>query len=327
MPPTRSCMIRRRTRISISCYDLVMKNTSKLSVMIAAVFCLGLVVQSFAQDQPSGLADAKEFSDRVRAITSSSDSKGRLAAVTKLLDDLEVPFRVEDFKLDDAQGKNLFVDLVKGPSNKILLGAHFDQVKVGQGAIDNASSCAVLVEMIERFKAKPLKNYSLEVVFFDLEEAGLIGSKAYADKLGKDAAPKHFINVDIFGYGDTLWLMSAENKEAAVQKAFAQAGKAADFPVVTSDAKEYPPGDHLSLMKAGVSTLAVALIDKSEIEPIKSLLAGKRVAPPPILRTIHTPDDNVAKIDSKECSIALPVIEAAIRSLDENSTPNTKPER
>jgi len=68
----------------------------------------------------------------------------------------------------------------------------------------------------------------------------------------------------------------------------------------------------------------VALIDKSDIEPIQSLLTGKRVATPPILRTIHTPDDNVGKIDDKECSRALPVIEAAIRVLDERQQRNAK---
>jgi len=256
-----------------------------------------------------------EFAERVRAITGSATSSGRMAVVTKLLDDLDVEYRVEPFELDELKGKNLVVDLGPKANETILLGAHFDQVGVGQGAVDNACSCALLVEMIERFQAKPLKNHSLEVVFFDLEEAGLIGSKAYVAARKDKAQPKHFLNFDIFGYGDSLWLMAAE-KGDSIEKAIATAGKDAELPVIVSEAKEYPPGDHLSFVKGGVSTIAVALIDQAEIPKVQSLLKGERIAPPPILRTIHSPDDNMAKINSNEVARAIPVIESAIRALD-----------
>ncbi len=261
-----------------------------------------------------------EFAARVRAVTSSATSTGRMAAVTEMLDDLEIEYRVAPFEIDEFKGNNLIVELGPKADETILLGAHFDQVGVGQGAVDNACSCALLVEMVEQFQATPLTNHSLEVVFFDQEETGLVGSKAYVaalKALNDKKQPKHFLNFDIFGYGDSLWLMGAE-KGDAIEKAIAKAGKEADLPVIVSGVKEYPPGDHLSFVEGGISTIAITLIDQAEILKVQSLLKGKRIAPPPILQTIHTPDDNMSKIDAKEVARAIPVIESAIRLLDES---------
>lgn len=274
-----------------------------------------------AQEPATKEVDAEQtalglkFASRVQAITHSDTSAGRMAAITKILDDRMVAYRVEPFELDEMKGKNLIVEIGPKADKTILLGAHFDQVGVGQGAVDNACSCVLLVDMIERFRAKPLKNHALNVIFFDLEEAGLIGSKAYVKSLKDTEQPEHFLNFDIFGYGDSLWLMKAETGDA-METAIAKAGKEAELPVIVSGAKEYPPGDHLSFVESSISTVAVALIDQAEIPKVQSLLKGERIAPPPILRTIHSPDDNIAKIDSKEVARAIPVVETAIRRLD-----------
>ena len=45
-----------------------------------------------------------EFAARVRAVTSSATSTGRMAAVTEMLDDLEIEYRVAPFEIDEIAG-------------------------------------------------------------------------------------------------------------------------------------------------------------------------------------------------------------------------------
>ena len=69
-------------------------------------------------------------------------------------------------------------------------------------------------------------------------------------------------------------------------------------------------------MKAGITTIAIALIDNPEIQLVKNAISGKRGEFPPILQTIHTPDDTMEKIDSTQCAKATPTVVEAIRIFD-----------
>jgi glycosyltransferase involved in cell wall biosynthesis len=87
------------------------------------------------------------------------------------------------------QGKvyeNLILDL---PNNSqkppILIGAHYDTVPGSPGADDNATGLAVLLELA-RFFGENQANYPIRLIAFDLEEYGLLGSIAYAEKLNDD---------------------------------------------------------------------------------------------------------------------------------------------
>ncbi len=61
----------------------------------------------------------------------------------------------------------------------IIVGAHFDAVPGTPGADDNGSGTAALLEIARVLKGKPLQR-TVRLVFFDLEEAGLIGARQYA---------------------------------------------------------------------------------------------------------------------------------------------------
>jgi Zn-dependent M28 family amino/carboxypeptidase len=61
-------------------------------------------------------------------------------------------------------------------TGEILLGAHYDTVAGTRGADDNATGVAVLLAAARRFSKS---ERSLRLVFFDGEERGLLGSKAY----------------------------------------------------------------------------------------------------------------------------------------------------
>lgn len=65
----------------------------------------------------------------------------------------------------------------------IVLGAHYDSVKDCPGANDNASGVALTYAVAKHVASMPVRKYNMKIVFFDEEEKGLLGSKAYAQKL------------------------------------------------------------------------------------------------------------------------------------------------
>ena len=276
-----------------------------------------LAQSATAEQETASSSTQEEFTARVRVIASNSTSESRLSSLVTILDELEVKYDVEEFEAGRKTGKNLIIEIphpTNADAETIAIGAHYDQFQVGQGAVDNACSCAALIEMIQQFQETPLENHALQILFFDLEEIGLLGSKAFVKARDEETLPKHFINVDIFGYGDTIWLMS--NADNSLQKAFEAAGTAASIPVKSSPMDKYPPSDHQPFVAAEVPTVSVALIDGEEIEAIKSLLSGQRVSPPRILRTIHTNDDTTEAVEPEQSAKAIPLLESAIRILD-----------
>jgi len=101
----------------------------------------------------------------------------------------------------------------------IAVGAHYDHVGFGKnktsgpihnGADDNASGTATVLELVKHFsKKKNRLKRSLLVCFWDSEEQGLIGSKYWMENPTVDVSRIIFkVNIDMVGRldGDTLEL-------------------------------------------------------------------------------------------------------------------------
>lgn len=79
------------------------------------------------------------------------------------------------------------VGIIRGKTNRcILFGAHFDHLgiqggKIYNGADDNASGTAALLELAEAFSSMSKPKHTLVFVAFSAEEIGLIGSKYHAN--------------------------------------------------------------------------------------------------------------------------------------------------
>jgi hypothetical protein len=62
----------------------------------------------------------------------------------------------------------------------VIIGAHFDDVVYGTGATDNATGCAVMMEVMRILKTLDLRlDRTVRMVLWTGEEQGLLGSKAY----------------------------------------------------------------------------------------------------------------------------------------------------
>jgi aminopeptidase S len=253
----------------------------------------------------------------MEAITAGGDSSQRGAAITRQLEALGIPFRRQEFMASGRRGVNIIAELPGSGTKKLLLGAHYDRVAVGRGAVDNASGCAAVLELLARLKTEPLRAWTVSAAFFDLEEIGLRGSQAYVEAAGPQELPTRFINFDVFGYGDTLWLMSPSNDSFPV-KAFQQSARELSFPLRVT--REYPPSDHLSFTRAGVEALSLSLLPAGEIEGILASLSGadqpEPGEQPRVLKIIHSPEDTLDKIDAPAIAKAVPVVVKALRGMD-----------
>ena len=284
----------------------------KLYFSIACVFLFSHATLAPAQSNATYSSD--HFKNQVAAIATGTNTSERAAAITRRLDELGVKYRLQPFTDKDKRGANIIAELPGAGAQKLVLGAHYDRVVAGQGAIDNASGSAVVLELLATLRTKPLKNYTVTVIFFDLEEAGLLGSKAQVAVDQGRRLPNIYINFDVFGYGDTLWVMSSEGDSPSA-KAIKQAASDSKFAIEIGP--DYPPGDHLSFLKANVETVSISLIAGEEINPILKIFKGDRSdRPPRILTIIHSAGDTPDKIDGAAVVRALPVVEQAIRYID-----------
>lgn len=112
-------------------------------------------------------------------------------------------------------GTNVVGYLDNGAATTVVLGAHFDHLGFGEdrnsrhtgsdkqihnGADDNASGTAALIELARLLKASTLKKNNYLFVAFSGEELGLFGSKYFTQHPTVDLAQVNFmVNMDMVG--------------------------------------------------------------------------------------------------------------------------------
>jgi Zn-dependent M28 family amino/carboxypeptidase len=112
---------------------------------------------------------------------------------------------IHEFEVNGNIHQNLILQIESNSVKKrspLIIGAHYDTVAGCVGADDNGSGVAVLLELAEYFSANPIK-YPIQLIAFDMEEYGLLGSAAYADKLRQENQKiRLMISLEMLGYCD-----------------------------------------------------------------------------------------------------------------------------
>ncbi len=131
------------------------------------------------------------------------------------------------------------------PRPLVIVGAHYDAVKAGQGADDNASGVGVMLEVAERVASCKLP-YDVVFVAFGAEEVGLIGSNRYSrsmPKADKDRAIV-MINLDSVLVGDMLYVYSGTNGWTWARTEMLRLAELRDLPIETQMGlnHKYPAG-------------------------------------------------------------------------------------
>jgi Zn-dependent M28 family amino/carboxypeptidase len=154
----------------------------------------------------------------------------------------------------------------------VIYSAHWDHLGVGaavngdsiyNGAIDNATGCAVLIELARAWAALPVKpKRSVLFLAVTAEEGGLKGSEFYAKHplvpLSKSAINLNFDALFPWGRAKDVVLTGAERTTVfpMAQQIAKRLGLAVSGDV-TPDAGHYFRSDHFSLAHAGVPAFSI----------------------------------------------------------------------
>jgi len=138
-------------------------------------------------------------------------------AVHKYKIDASVSFHVKAkaaFTQQQRNGTNVAAFINNNAAQTIILGAHLDHLGYGEdansrhtgdaaihnGADDNASGTAALMEVARLLKEKPNKSFNYLLLHFSGEELGLYGSKFYTEHPLVDVKQVNYmINMDMVG--------------------------------------------------------------------------------------------------------------------------------
>ncbi len=261
---------------------------------------------------PPGAAHSAWYAD-VRSMADAQDNAGRRAHLRRRLEGAGVATSVKPFVSGSLQGENLIAEVAGATAAPLLLiGAHSDRVDAGRGATDNASGSATVLALAERFKRQPLAHHRVKIAFWDLEERGLLGAAAYVHE--QNETPALYINFDVFGWGDSLWMMSREAEHPLVV-ASRSAAQAQGLAISAGD--RYPPSDHLAFLKAQWPAVSYSLVGADEIADILTVFEGKKPKRmPKVMAVIHSDRDTIEQVDDAAAARGIDAVEAAIRAWD-----------
>jgi Peptidase family M28/PDZ domain len=209
------------------------------------------------------------------------------------------------------QARNVVAYLNNNAPNTVVIGAHYDHLghaeygnslyagndkPIHNGADDNASGTAAVIEMARLLKTSASKNNNYLFVNFSGEELGLFGSKYFVEHLPKNIAPiNYMINMDMVGRlhkdgGVAVNGIGTSPTFAAMFKNI----KADSFSVKTSESG-IGPSDHTSFYLKNY--------------PVLFFFTGTH-------SDYHKPTDDIEKINFRGEALVIHYINQLIDSLD-----------
>lgn len=289
------------------------------------------------------------------------EGKGREKRRDILIEILEkerIDFECEFFEIDKVKGMNIVADIGGDLEKKeIILSAHYDKFVNTPGANDNASSIAVLIDLLKKLKKHKPKN-KVRVVFFDREEWVIkhIGSESYVKKHGFDNLAAVY-NLEMVGMGNLAIIWPVKKTPfflEFLQKFFpSERSMALDslrrsllkFNCPYKEVKHLPvlSSDHMSFRKKGFENAYCLTMVHSEkypelekyleVSPIHFLwnyfyykILGRHAEQAPLLvRLYHSDGDTSKYLSEKTLDLVSQIIFCAVRNLDKTICKRGKP--
>lgn len=255
----------------------------------------------------------------------TNDARG--ATVEMMLEARSIPYDLEPFAnprpgARRPQGTNIIVTLGSGPRD-LVLSAHFDAAVGSEGltagALDNGAGVITLVRLADRLRTERLR-HRVRLVFFDMEEAGLVGSRHHVARLDRSRVAAA-INIDVVGVGNTVMLGPSRHpgNEAlygAAESVCARIGQPCmRFPT-------YAASDDISFQRAGIPNLSVGMLPQLEAHQFWLQLNGGEnagLAPnfsPATPARLHTSADRPEAVDPMAVTRAHDFLLELVRQLD-----------
>ncbi len=170
-------------------------------------------------------------------------------------------------------GHNVVAYLDNGAASTVVLGAHFDHLGYGEdgnsmlrtgeklihnGADDNASGTAALLELAKRLKGSKDKNSNYLFLAFSGEELGLFGSKYFTEHPTVDLATVNYmINMDMVGrLNDSTHILTIGGYGTSPQWATVINTQDKKLPFgIKVDSSGSGPSDHTSFYRKDIPVL------------------------------------------------------------------------
>ena len=194
------------------------------------------------------------------------------------------------------------VALKEGESAKrLVVGAHYDSVAVGEGYLDNATGVGLLLEVAARVKNVPTP-YSIEFVAFGAEEKGSLGARDYVRRMSgaERRSTIGMIDLDAPAGGDEMTVTSRFGGPTWLRDVSLSAADSLGIPLVTSpEVRGRPagvtlaPADDVPFAREDIAT---ALFNSGSWAKSNGRRMVATADGPPIW---HTPRDTVAYVDAK----------------------------
>ena len=196
------------------------------------------------------------------------------------------------------------IEGAKRPDETVVYSAHWDHLGVGQpdakgdriynGAVDNATGTAALIELGRAFAKAPKPDRSIVFLAVTAEEKGLLGSEYYASKplypLGKTVAVLNMDALDPHGQARNF-TTSGSAKQELLEQLVATAKQQWKLDYVTDpkpEAGHFFRSDHFPFAKRGVPAVSFGsgndLVDGG-------LEAGKKMEEAYVADRHHQPAD------------------------------------
>jgi Zn-dependent M28 family amino/carboxypeptidase len=234
----------------------------------------------------------------------AADTKGFKAIPLGVTMKANIPVKVERIVSNNVVG------MVEGSDPKlkdecVIFTAHWDHLGIGRavvgdtiynGAADNATGCALILELARAWAAQtPKPKRSAVFLAVTAEEKGLLGSKYYSQNpiipLGKTAINLNFDMILPLGVPESIVVNGSERTTAwPVVKSLAEAHKLEIEPDQRAHLGVYYRSDHFSMARAGVPAFSVATGMKIQGKPADF---AKKTSQEFNDKAYHSPQDEV----------------------------------
>ncbi len=261
--------------------------------------------------------------DDIRRISGKSNEE-RLLVLQNILSEKQISYSVEPFSTINerngrrVQGNNLVVTLGSGTTDCVV-GAHYDKVDVGSGLIDNGCSAIILTRLAESLRNEDL-NHRIRIVFFDQEEAGLIGSSEFL-KSHKDDPIVSMINLDVNAYGDMT--MMGPSGSTGINRLYRLAQSiCVEKGFIFTVFPKFGGSDDISFQRAGIENISIGSAPAQEAYQFWLALNAeddfKPAGTPKVFTMIHSANDAIEAVDPASMTRIYSIVLEMVKRLDKN---------
>lgn len=259
----------------------------------------------------------------IQSVEQHIDNKDkRKEEIEFLLDVLEIPYETQHY----LNGKNIISTLGKPPF--IGIGSHYDVVPKTPGANDNGSAIAITIDLLRRAKQNPLENLGIRGFFFDEEETGLKGSRAYVKEKGIIDLMGLY-NMELVGSGDRIALWSVNDKQdTLLLRMFESKAKEQKIETYRIHTIVTNAADHLSFRKGGLEdSFTLTTITKQDLDIASEYYAAiqgrnpqieswKVLGNAPVFRHYHQPTDKSEHLSQQTLQMVSDLLWNSIKGIN-----------